>query len=277
MPTTPTSHVPLIITAPSARNGVTLVQRLLNSSRQIIVYGENRHLCEIAVETALIATETHQQSHAAFDRTRRRFFDETTEFWSSGLWPDSEMYARTAVAGYQALLDAYSRSSAKDGYSRWGIKHPFSEIAAVARFVALVPQHQMIYIYRNPFDVMRSYKSRRFVRTLEDVHKTAVMWTESVSVLTRESDPRLLTIRYEDLIADPDVWISRIEEFTGVENIDRSVMTRKFNTFRGAEERGHARNEYIAPTELTDDEMQIIAKQAGPMLDSLGYAPACAK
>ena len=32
---------PVFITAPTARNGVTLVQRLLNSSKQIIVYGEN--------------------------------------------------------------------------------------------------------------------------------------------------------------------------------------------------------------------------------------------
>ena len=32
---------PVFLVAPTARNGITLIQRLLNTTRQIIVYGEN--------------------------------------------------------------------------------------------------------------------------------------------------------------------------------------------------------------------------------------------
>ena len=50
------AHAPIFITAPSARNGVTLIQRLLNSTRQIMVFGENTLLVDHLPNGALMAS-----------------------------------------------------------------------------------------------------------------------------------------------------------------------------------------------------------------------------
>lgn len=261
---------PVFITAPTARNGVTLLQRLLNSSRQIIVYGENQYLMEALPASVHNARGIHEQGGAEIRATRDRFLHETTEFWSSNLWPDTGAYFAQTVQAFQGFLDLYQRCSQEYGFSRWGIKHPLA-FPVFARLYALLPGVRYIYVYRDLRDVARSSKARRFVKSRADLDQLINTWCESVRAMQKLRAENLLILRHEDLVQDPDTWIRRISEHTQITNIDPAVMTRKFNTFRGPAEIGCAENEYIAPAELTESETALIETRAGELLAEVGY------
>lgn len=276
MANAPHGKPPLIVTAPTARNGVTLLQRLLNSTRKIIVYGENKHFCEMVPQTLFVARDVHTRLRKNVDEARARFLNETTEFWSSTLWPDTAAYLQAAAEGFGHLLRCYHADAAGHGFSQWGIKHPFETVAALMRFLQLMPGARYLYIYRNPYDVLRSAKARGFVHATEDARKLATTWAESVRTIRQLRADNLLILRHEDLVANSETWISRIESFTGVGPIDPSVMTRRFNTFEGPESAGCSPTQYIAPKELTADESAIIHEACGVLLEQEGYVDASA-
>lgn len=263
---------PIIITAPTARNGVTLLQRLFNSSREIMIYGENAHLCEMFSALVYKAFETHLNLGAQMEATRRRFLTETTEFWSSNLWPDTQGYSQLMVQLFRKAIEYYQFSSEQYGFSRWGMKYPFNSISYLDRFMSLVPQGRYVYIYRSLFDVARSSKSRKFTVTLADYQQLADTWSKSLEVVHKTPLSNLLIIRYEELVQQPHMWIDRLRDFTGITRIDPEVMTRKFNTFSGSEQHGMATGEYIAPTALTAEETAQLQLTAGPMLERLHYS-----
>ncbi len=271
MSTANETATPVIITAPTARNGVTLLQRLLNSSRRIIVYGENGHFCESLPRLIMSVQQDHQRARAELDATRRRFLEQTTEFWSSALWPDSGGYLRASVEGFRHLVKYYQQCSHRYGFERWGIKHPFSSVYLMDWFTGLLPEARYVYIYRNLFDVARSSKARRFVESLEDFTQLATTWCDSVKTVLHAQPAGMLVIRHEDLVRDQAHWLAQLAEFTGVSGIDATVMTRKFNTFRGSASQGRATDQYIPPAELTADETDALRRAAGPLLDELGY------
>ncbi len=267
---------PVVITAPTARNGVTLIQRLLNSTRQIIVYGENAHFCQDLPLQVFRLSLVSQKAQSQFGETRRRFFNETTEFWTSNLNPDFSRYAQLLFKMFQEFVKFYQDSAESDGFSQWGIKYPFNNVESFDRFYTLVPQGRYIYIYRNLFDVARSCKARQFTVKLQDYENLARVWDESVKLILQKPQPNLMAIRYEDLIADSSIWLGRIEQFTDIHSIDPQVMTRKFNTFRGSPTAGHSVSEYIAPLQLTTEENDALKTHASQSLEMTGHADSAA-
>ena len=262
---------PVVITAPTARNGVTLLQRLFNSSGQIIVYGENAHFAERLPGLVYEAQGIHLAHHQVFEATRQRFLNETTEFWSSSLWPDTQMYWDLAVESFRRFVILYQKCSEDYGFERWGIKHPFSSVIHLDRFLTLLPAGRFIYIYRNLFDVARSAKARKFAKIPADFQKLAATWQDSLRVVSAAQEESLMVIKYEDLVEDPAAWISRIETFTGITGIDPDVMNRKYNTFKGEAAAGYSSTEYIVPAPLTEDEIALLRETAGDVLAALNY------
>jgi hypothetical protein len=265
---------PVIVTAPTARNGITLIQRLLNSTRQIIVYGENKHLCEWIPELVFNVAGIHAKLRQNVEEVRQRFLTDTTEFWSSTLWPDTGLYYRETLVGFYRLLEVYQECSQRYGFQRWGLKHPFNSPAHLERFMTLVPQGLFIFIYRNLYDVARSSKARRFAQTPEDFAQMATNWRTGLCAARAAQRPNLLMVRMEDLVADPEPWITNLEQFTGVHNVDRTVMSRKFNTFRGPTQQGYSPTEYIEPEPLTETEAAMLDKHAGDVLAEEHYTDA---
>jgi len=262
---------PIVITAPTARNGITLIQRLFNSSGKILIYGENRHFTEEVPTIVYQAYAMHSQQAAQAKAAMERFKKEGSEFWSSSLFPDTMQYMAAMVESFGKLVMVYQRCAEQDGFAHWGIKHPFTSIGHLDRFITILPSGRYLYIYRNLYDVVRSAKARKFIKNLNDVCAYTRRWTESVNTVLANKIDSLLTIKHEDLVADPEHWISQMEQFTGITGLNRDVMNRKINTFKGPADLGYSPNEYIPPEPLTQDEIQTVQQIAGPLLSQLGY------
>jgi len=259
---------PLFILAPTARCGITLLQRLLNSSREIIIYGENK-LPTNWIPQALLDVSAAAEAH---NRARKKLLDGSYDFWSSAAWPDTRQWSQALVEALELLLRTCQRCAAEDGFSRWGIKNPLDDAKSCAVLYNVLPHARFIFLYRHIVDVMRSYKGRKWLGSAQTCIEVAARWVRNVSyMLTGQIPDRILLIRYEDMLASPDEWTDRLEQFAGVSGIDRTIFQRKINTFAGKEENGHSPDQYIAPQPLSAQELAIIRQLAGNMLRQCGY------
>ncbi len=251
---------PIIVTAPTARNGVTLLQRLLNSSRQIIVYGENTMIMDHLPKIVRSATFFYKASGEEVKEARRKFLSETTESWTSNLWPDMEAFMLRMYDAFYAGTLVYEQSTRQYGYERWGIKIPMTNPGMVEIFRVLMPNCSVVGIYRNPYEVVRSAKARNFITDLAGVQHYAAQWAANLRAL-QEKSGEVHLIAHDDLAANPEAVITKLERVTGVTGMDRTVMDRRINSFEG----------YVEPEPLTDEEAAAIQAHAGEMMVKMGY------
>jgi hypothetical protein len=262
---------PVFIFAPTARNGITLLQRLFNSSGQIMVFGENVDLVERWPLLVHAAVQTHQQLGPAMAASRQRFAH-TSEYWSSDLWPDTTQYVGIVLESFCRVVLLYDQTARDAGRPRWGLKNPMLRPATVDHLIPLLPGARFIFLYRNLMDVLRSAKARQFVRTVHDVAVMAQRWREHTAVML-EPRPQVMVVRHEDLVSRPEEVVAAMEQFTGVQGMDRTVLQRRINTFQGPAQEGHSPSGYVTPQSLNDDEHRAALEQAGQLMSKLGYSP----
>lgn len=119
-----------------------------------------------------------------------------------------------------------------------------------------------IYIVRNPLDVAISYAAFRnrsvdetiplvnqsgrvLTRPIFGSYEIAGSWTEHVESWTRKPHDRLLAIRYEDMLDDPQTSFGRVTSFLRMK-VDEELMAKamertSFNSLKAAEENGDFR------------------------------------
>jgi Sulfotransferase family len=259
----------MLVFAPAVRCGTTLIQRLLNSTRQIVVFGENSNLVHAVPQLVFNWLRIHTEQGAELAETRRRFVEETAEFWTSGLLPDTAAYAARTVAYFYDLLLVYQRSAEQMGFSRWGLKQPLEALTPLDTLRQLLPAARSVFIYRDLFACARSAKGRKFLAGPDACAAFAARWQDNLlGALSRQGREDLLLIKYEELVADPKPTLARLEAFAETPGIDPATMERRINTFEGLSPTG-----YVQPAELDDAEAAALAAAGAEGLRAAGYAP----
>ena len=263
---------PVIVSAPTGRNGITLIQRLLNSSSQIIVYGENAHLVSTfpGLSNSIVQLLNNK---LIFDQALQHFLNGNTDGWTSNLWPDVSGYIRITLENTFRYFEYYSNFSAKKGFNQWGIKNPMTNPGMINNFRMLLKRARFIIIYRNIFDVVRSAKARKFASNMTKIGNLAEQWQNNLLPILKRDTESILCIKYEDLVQNPGSEIQKLEHFANIKNIDKSVLSRKINTFKGDVRNGHSPNQYIKPVDITDEESEIIKRKAPIALEMTAYQP----
>ena len=257
--------------APTARNGITLVQRLLNSTRQIIIFGEDGYFIEVMPECFVKKMDFFAKAEYNRIKFREKYFARNTEFWSSNLGPDGAQYMQVMAQNFSCFVLFHQQWSEAKGLKRWGIKHPLPNLITLDFFLRFLINARFIYLYRNLFDVARSAKARKWMQSPDEFTTMAQRWQGNLLPVLQSPWERVLVLKYEDLVADPETYIKKIEEFTEISNIDRNVMKRKINTFRGKIEDGESQNQYIEPKDLTGQESAILYEHAARAVAVTGY------
>jgi hypothetical protein len=267
---------PVFVLAPTARNGITLIQRLLNSSNKIIIYGENKELIESVPNQVVNALNINAiaGSSGALMTVKDYFLSGSMDGWTSNLIPDPGMYAATFIDNAYRLAMVYQESAREYGYSRWGMKHPMIGPETPVRLQSLFPAARIVFLYRNLFDVARSAKARKFCSTTEDFASFGAKWQKNLLSVISNTPKNTLVIRHEDLVAQADVEIGRLEEFLGITGINRRIMERKINTFTGSAQPGYSPSGYIAPEALGTDEITALKHAAREALELTRYTDA---
>ena len=97
---------------------------------------------------------------------------------------------------------------------RYGFK---LNIPSVGKAHELFPESRLVYILRDPRDVVASHFKKGFNRTISEICKAWCNYIESFDRFRLDRPGRGLVVRYEDLVSESTTQVSAMLEFLGLE------------------------------------------------------------
>jgi hypothetical protein len=180
--------------------------------------------------------------------------------WLLDLSPEIGRYLQSLRMQYEAPLIGARDAAARHGRNVWGVKYPRWPGQIIDLLRAMIPRAKWIYIHRDIVDCARSAKGRGEILRTANAESYAQEWVANLThVLSLPPSDRLLIVGYDELARDPEAFLSRIEEFSGARPMDRDVLRHRVNDSEG----------YLPPVELTEAELAIVLKVAGPTRKSV--------
>ncbi len=204
---------PLFIVA-CDRSGTTLLRLILDRSPQIAIPLESMFLADFAPRRGRygdLATD------AQFDQL-------TADIWRHPKvreWALTERPpgrdGRTGDEAYRAAIAAPFEAYARErGKRRWGDKTPYY-INCVDEIFRVFPDALMVNLVRDGRDVCLSLLSVPFGPA--NVWAAAHQWRDAVvagDAATARYGDAVMTLRYEDLVSEPEAQVARVCEFAGI-------------------------------------------------------------
>ncbi len=253
---------PLIVTSPMQRSGTTLLQRLLCSAPNALIYGERpAQELEFFLNIHAYKLQEYKLRRDANDRLLSRVLQGHVNDWILELTPDTDGYLnamqKAAFAGV-----AYCRDFAMaQGRAVWGFKYPAWSPATLRILRRLMPRARLLFIARDLMPALRSAKSQHMMDTPQQLRELCQSWMSGMSyIMELDDDPCVMAIRYEDLVEKPQEMLTAIAAFTGADGIDASVLKHRINIWPGQHFVVESTDGYIPPEELTDEEIQIVGQ-----------------
>lgn len=257
-------EAPIFLLSAGWRSGSTLLQRLIMSDRNVLIWGEPYDECgliQALAETTKAFRAGWPPSDYYYDGTPP---NELSGNWIANLFPALEDLRK----GHRALFDATFAQPAKAaGATRWGIKEVRlgSEHSLYLRW--LYPKARFLFLYRNPLDAYRSYcrYGRSWYDTFPDKPVFTPMtfgshWRNLMEGYLRDSSELgAFMVRYEDLIAGK-AHLDEIENYLGIQ-IDRTILNAKV----GSSERGGQK------AKVSRLEKWLLKRAVSPVAEQMGY------
>jgi hypothetical protein len=223
------SQAPVFIFSSAGRTGSTLLQRLLISTRDIMIWGEHDGAMVAAAGQLL---ERLQAWHGLTDGRQQQeaFARHGHDAWIPNLTPPMNAFIDGLRAMFTESMGAEAR---RLGYPRWGFKEIRHDGNAAVLRKTLFPGARFIFSVRHPAEALRSLKSTGWygLHCGSDPVRFASIWTANVQSMLRVA-PRLgpvLIVRYEDMVASPQIVVDAIAAHVGIaaERFDLSAFQRR--------------------------------------------------
>ena len=266
-PATP-SMEPVFILASAQRCGSTLLQRLLNSLQDTLIWGEHHGALNsfAAQHRDLLGWE------ARFANVRKEFLMSGEDLFVANMVPGDHEIRAAAIA---YVLNLFGQPAAKLGKPRWGFKEVRYGADVMTFLSGLFPEARFIHLTRDPVACFRSMKRWELGEDEWDRRQTEHSMRDWVRINRgllemREQAPRLLSVRFEDMTGDPEAFIERLAGFLGVapEDFDATVFERRLDGHAG----GSPPREQLA---LTREEIAFLSEPSfAGLAGRLGYGPA---
>ncbi|MBI3767163.1 MAG: sulfotransferase [Deltaproteobacteria bacterium] len=237
---------PVFVLGCAWRCGGTLVQRVLSSGPELFVWGEN-----VGMSTLLQTIERRLATYE--DRSAREWRDfqtRGTSAWIACLNPPFPDGVREATrAFYRAYFEARTRAL---GRRRWGFKEVRHGAETAAFLADVFPACRVVFVLRSPVDVVASMATRSWYAAAGGAVGVLRTWRANTASLLDWSDPRLLTVRYETLIADPAAEVARVARHLDLDpsTLDLTLFARPERGFQAAPALGIEERRALAEREL---------------------------
>lgn len=222
-------QAPAFIFSSAGRTGSTLLQRLLISTREIMIWGEHDGAMVAAAGQLL---ERLQAWHGLTDGRQQQeaFARHGHDAWIPNLTPPMNAF----IDGLRALFtESMGAEARRLGYPRWGFKEIRHDGNAAVLLKTLFPGARFIFSVRHPAEALRSLKSTGWygLHCGSDPVRFASIWMANVQSLLRAA-PRLgpvLVVRYEDMVANPQNVVDAIATHVGIppERFDLTAFDRR--------------------------------------------------
>jgi hypothetical protein len=264
LPDSPDDDSPIFLFSAGWRSGSTLLQRLIISGTDTLIWGEPYDECG-AIQRLAEGLKAFRSDWPPADY----FYDgrppgELTEQWIANLFPALE----DLRASHRAFFDRlFAEPARRAGAKRWGLKEVRLTADHAAYLRWLYPNAKFLLLYRNPLNAYRSYC--RYGRSWYETFPDRPVFTPTAfgmhwrvlleGYLAEADDLGALLVRYEDLTRNP-ATLDLIEGYLGT-SIDRFLIGNKV----GSSERSGK----IA--EVSRVERWLLRRAVGPLAGELGY------
>jgi len=244
---------PVLLTSPTVRSGTTLLQRLLCSAGNTLVYGEEVGK-DLDLQLQVLAAREHvyERQRAAFADRLARVLASSQHDWLVDLMPDIDGYLASLRQGALAGLANCRDHAAGLGRPVWGFKYPGWPPQLMQLLQRALPRTRTVYVIRDLGDTLRSAKTWLGLASEADAEAFCAQWLDHI-VFMREwaREQPVLVIRHEALLADPEAKVAALRDFLPIGDMDTGLLARRINRSTGAAEVWQGNQPYLEPTPLT--------------------------
>ncbi|MCI5084169.1 MAG: sulfotransferase [Saprospiraceae bacterium] len=242
---------PVLVASPVHRSGTTLLQRLLCSSPDALIFGES-----LANDLNMLISflENKKMLLGGQDDWRAKQLDAVLQGdvneWIPDIVPNKDWVIPNFENAIFQYLKAYADFAKAKKRATWGCKLPAWPTAILLKLLQMMPDARLLYIIRDLESCIRSAKLIGYCQDLNGVQQYAQIWKDHQNHV-RHYFPKeqVMMIDYSRLCQEPAQVIYEIEQFAGVTSIDLTVMQHRINNYNRIHE---------APPLLTEEERQLL-------------------
>lgn len=228
------NDTPIFITSPVQRCGTTLIQRLLSSSSNTLIFGES-----IANDLHIFGSLYQNKqlmiggAHNAWrDQQLKEVLAGEVNAWIPDLLPEREAYLenyKKALLNFTNFLASYVK---EQGRTQWGCKLPAWPIPQLDYLLGQIPGAKLIYIHRDLEECVISARTINMCLEEQGTQQFRQMYAfQQAEAERRLKKENVLWIDYQELVNEPAGVLAKLEQFTGAKNIDASVMEHKIGNY----------------------------------------------
>lgn len=251
---------PVLLTSPTIRSGTTLLQRLLCSANNTLVYGEEVGK-DLDLQLQVLAAREHVYGHQrkAFGDRLAHVLAGGRDDWLVDLMPDIDGYLSALRQGALAGLANCRDHAAAVGRPVWGFKYPGWPPPLMPLLDRALPRTRTVYVIRDLGDTVRSAKTWLRMASEADTEAFCAQWLDHVSFMRQWALAHpVLVVRHESLLADPGATMAALRAFVPVGEMDAGLLAHRINRSPDAVESWHGARPYLEPAPLTPREQACV-------------------
>ncbi|MDP1816518.1 MAG: sulfotransferase, partial [Leadbetterella sp.] len=224
---------PIFILSAGWRSGSTLLQRLLMSSREIVIWGEplgcSGFIQKTAYSLSIITDQWPPKDYFAAENDLGNFANE----WVANLTPAMDFFQRA----HREMFYQWLGVSAKEqfGLSRWGLKEVRLTIDHAKYLKWLFPKARFIFLFRHPYQAFRSWKGNLWRDAWPGYYRNSPIafgmhWRKLVGGFIEDyQEVGGMLVKFEDLISD-NYDFGKLAHYAGLNKIDTEVVKNKIGS-----------------------------------------------
>lgn len=247
---------PTFVFGCSWRCGSTLLQRIINSSGKIFIWGEHAGL----ISSCARAYDELITLQPLADRQAQSLAIRGEQAWVANLTPPLALLS-DAFRGM--LVSYYEPPTRAKGIERWGFKEVRYD-ANVAKFLlSLFPEGRVLFLVRHPVDVIASNAANDWYSNIGGEEAVLEQWKRSCQSFADQEDERVLCVRYEDLVSNPSSTLKDVAEHIELHQ----------NFFSPSALKSKVRGAKNQPASVSPEKIEQIAYSLKDLLNRYGYVP----
>jgi hypothetical protein len=260
------------------RSGTTMLRLILDRGA-VAIPPESMFLVDFA---GVRRSSGLDDPGAARDFLRRVWDHPRVRLWNLPAEPPELPAGLSNEEAYRFAVEAPFRAYARaNGKERWADKTPLY-LAHLDELDAVWPEARFVVLVRDGRDVALSLMGVPFGPN--NVWAAARFWADGVrrgEKAARRWPERVLTLRYEDVVADPDTQVRKLCEFVGLPFAEDMLAIERTDASKVLKDQaGWFTNVWagINPsavgkwrTAMSPRQQRVFASIAGPELERMGY------